>query len=138
MSAKRDISSVGAAGRAYKRRYAIAMVAYALSLGLVIYLFRAAPPPIWLRYPLAILPALPILAVVWALGRFLTEETDEVVRAQMIQQLLWASAMTLSVSTLWGFLEAFADAPHLRAYWVFPLFCAAMLVSFPFVRRKYS
>ena len=40
--------------------------------------------------------------------------------------------------TLWGFLEAIAGAPHLRAYWVFPVYCLAMAVALPFVRRKYS
>lgn len=130
--------SVGAAGRRYTRRFVGAMIAYGLLLALVPRLLDHAAPPAALRYLLAVLPAIPILAVVWALGRFLIEETDEVMRACMVQQLLWASAASLSLATLWGFLEALGGAPHLPAYWMFPVFCVAMLVSTPLVRRKFS
>jgi hypothetical protein len=136
MTSDRD-RTVGAAGRRYVRRYVVAMVAYAALLVGVLKLLQRTTPPVPLRYLLAVLPALPILGVVWALGRFLVEEQDEVVRAMMVRQLLWSSAAALSAATLWGFLEALGGAPHLRAYWVFPVFCAAMLVSLPFVRRKY-
>jgi hypothetical protein len=138
MTSERDVSAVGAAGRRYVRRYVAAMIAYGLILVLTPRLLRWAAPPPPLRYLLAVLPAAPVLAVVWALGRFLVEETDEVVRAMMIQQLLWAAAIAMSAATLWGFLETLAGAPHLPGYWVFPVFCVAMLVLLPFVRRKFS
>jgi hypothetical protein len=125
------------AGRRYMRRFIAAMAAYGLILFAAHRLIDAGTPPT-VRYPLAALPALPILAVAWALGRFLVEETDEVVRAQMVHQLLWASAIALSAATLWGFLEELGGAPHLPAYWVFPVFCAAMLIVTPFVRRRFS
>jgi hypothetical protein len=137
MTREDDTSPVGSAGRRYIRRYVAAMVAYGVILFLVLRLLHNTAPPAPLKYLIAILPALPVLGVIWALGRFLVEETDEVVRAKMIQQLLWSAAATLSAATLWGFLEALADAPHLRAYWVFPVFCLAMLLSLPFVQRKY-
>ncbi|CAN7148938.1 hypothetical protein LJR219_000071 [Phenylobacterium sp. LjRoot219] len=133
------MSAVGAASRRYVRRFVTAMAIYVVLLVGVIWLMQsAAAPGPPLRYGLAVLPALPILAVVWALGRLLVEETDEVLRARVIQQLLWGSALALSASTVWGFLEAFGGAPHLHAYWVFPVFCLGMLISLPFVWRKYS
>ena len=132
------MSPVGAAGRRYLRRFVAAMIAYGLILAAVLGIFRLWPPPAPLRFGLAVLPALPILVVVWALGRFLVEETDEVVRAMMIQQLLWAAAASMSIATLWGFLETLAGAPHLPGYWVFPVFCVAMLVALPLVKRRYS
>jgi hypothetical protein len=133
------MSAVGAASRRYVRRFIAAMVLYVVLLVGVIWLLQsAAAPPPPLRYLLAVLPALPILGVVWALGRLLVEETDEVLRARVIQQLLWGSAFALSVSTVWGFLEQLGGAPHLPAYWVFPVFCLGMLIAMPFIRRKYG
>lgn len=133
------MSAVGAASRRYIRRFIAAMTAYVLLLVAVIWLLQsAAAPSAPLRYLLAVLPALPILAVVWALGRLLIEETDEVLRARVIQQLLWGSAFALSVSTVWGFLEQLGGAPHVPAYWVFPVFCLGMVIALPFVWRKYS
>jgi hypothetical protein len=131
------MSAVGAAGRRYVRRYLVAMTAYVVLLVGAIWLLHSAAVPPWLRYPLAAAPALPILGVVWALGRLLVEETDEVLRARVVQQLLWASAFALSISTVWGFLEQLGGAPHVPAYWVFPVFCLGMLIAMPFVGRKY-
>jgi uncharacterized membrane protein len=132
--------SARAAFRRYLRRYVVALAAYATILvAVVVWLAghtAATPAPV--RYGLAILPALPILAVVWALGRLLVEEPDEVIRVRVTHQLLWGGAFALSASTIWGFLEALAGAPHLPAYWVFPAFCLGMLLALPFVRRMYS
>ena len=132
------MAAVGAASRRYVRRFVAAMAAYVVLLVGVIWLLQstAAPPPP-LRYLLAGLPPLPILGVVWALGRLLVEETDEVLRARVVQQLLWGSAFALSVSTVWGFLEALAGAPHLPAFWIFPVFCLGMMLALPYVWRKY-
>jgi flagellar biosynthesis protein FliR len=125
------------AARRYLARYAGAMVAYVLLLVIVPRLVsEGVPAPA--RWLLAVVPALPILAVIWALGRFLVEENDEMLRAMMVEQLLWGAAVSMAVATLWGFLEAIAGAPHIRAYWVFPVYCLAMAVALPFVNRKYS
>ena len=70
-------------------------------------------------YVIAILPALPLIGVVWALGRFLIEETDEYQRALAVRKMLVASGFLLVVATIWGFLEEFGLAPHLPAYWCF-------------------
>jgi hypothetical protein len=113
------------------------MAAYAATLVGVIELFRrhwVAEPSRWI---VASLPALPVLFIIWALGRYIIEETDEVQRAKVIQQLLWGSAMALSGSTLWGFLETFGGFPHLPAYYVFPVFCLGMTLSLPLIYWKY-
>ncbi len=91
---------------------------YAVLLIGVIYGFRyqllSGP---W-AYPAAILPALPLIGIFGAIGRYLVEEQDEYVRMLMVRQSLWASGLVLSVATVWGFLEAFDLAPHIEAYWV--------------------
>ena len=69
-------------------------------------------------YVAAVLPALPIVGVFAAMGRYLIEEQDEYVRDLMVRQTLWASAFTLSVATVWGFLESFELVGHVDSYMI--------------------
>ena len=69
-------------------------------------------------YVAAVLPALPIIGIFAAMGRYLVEEQDEYIRALMVRQSLWASAFTLSVATIWGFLESFELAGHVDSYMI--------------------
>ena len=69
-------------------------------------------------YGVAILPALPIVGIFAALGRYLVEEQDEYVRTLMVRQILWASGFTLSLATIWGFLGSFELVGHIDAYWI--------------------
>jgi hypothetical protein len=69
-----------------------------------------------LAYLVALLPALPIIGIFGAMGRYLVEEQDEYVRMLMVRQTLWASGFALSVATVWGFLENFGLVQHVDAY----------------------
>jgi len=67
-------------------------------------------------YVAAILPALPVIGIFAAIGRYLIEEQDEYLRMLMVRQTLWASGFALSVATIWGFLESFELVEHVDAY----------------------
>ena len=104
------------------RRYNRAVLT--LSIGYVVLLFAAeiaigrnglAGP---LAYLVAILPAVPIIGIFAAIGRYLIEESDEYLRLLMVRQSLVASGFALSLATAWGFLESFDLAPHFDAYWI--------------------
>jgi hypothetical protein len=69
-------------------------------------------------YVAAVLPALPIIGVFAAMGRYLIEEQDEYVRYLLVRQTLWASAFTLSAATIWGFLENFELVGHVDSYMI--------------------
>ncbi len=69
-------------------------------------------------YIVAILPALPIIGIFAAIGRYLVEEQDEYVRMLMVRQTLWASGFALSAATIWGFLENFDLVGHVDGYYV--------------------
>ena len=71
-----------------------------------------------LRYVVALLPALPIVGLFVAMGRYLIEEQDEFVRMLMVRQTLWASGFALSCATIWGFLENFDLVGHVDGYYV--------------------
>jgi amino acid transporter len=126
-----------AAIRRYQLRQAVCMIAYALVLVAVITLFRENPPPLQWRPAIAVLPATPILGIVAALACYLMEETDEFRRMRVIAQLLWGLAVTLSATTVWGFLETLAGFRHLPAFYVFPVFCVGMLSALPVIWWKY-
>jgi hypothetical protein len=51
------------------------------------------------------------------IGRYLVEEQDEYLRMRMVRQILWATGLTLTATTLWGFLED-AGLPHLPMFYV--------------------
>lgn len=69
-------------------------------------------------YVVAALPALPIIGVFVAIGRYLVEERDEYIRMLMVRQTLWASGFAFSLATVWGFLESFDLVGHIDAYYV--------------------
>lgn len=69
-------------------------------------------------YVAAILPALPIIGIFGAMGRYLVEERDEYVRMIIVRQTLWASGFALSVATIWGFLESFDLVGHVNSYYI--------------------
>jgi hypothetical protein len=71
-----------------------------------------------LRYIVAVLPALPIIGIFGAMGRYLVEEPDEYVRMLMVRQTLWASAFSLSIATVYGFLSNFGLVGRADGYWM--------------------
>ena len=93
------------------------MAVYVVALLSDVWLFKHHTPQSLAKYFLAILPALPLVAVVASLGAYLAEETDEYQRALMVEAILWGTGGTLVIASVWGFLEGLAGAPHVEAYW---------------------
>ena len=83
-----------------------------------VYGFKHQLVPHSVIYLVAILPALPIIGIFAAIGRYLVEEQDEYVRTLMVRQTLWASGFTLSLATIWGFLDNFGLVGHIDGYWI--------------------
>lgn len=104
--------------RSYNKRVIILSLIYAATLLSVVFLFKhhmlAGP----LAYIAAILPALPIIGIFGVIGLYLVEEQDEYVRMLMVRQTLWASGFSLSLATIWGFLESFELVQHVESYYV--------------------
>lgn len=111
-------STKGEAQRRYVKRVAIFSSAYLIAIALQVSFLSAGDPNTGIRIALAVLPALAIIGVFWAIGRLITEEQDEFLRMLTVRQALIATAFALSVATLWGFLEATDVVMHLDTYWV--------------------
>jgi hypothetical protein len=96
-------------------------------------------------YGLAVLPALPLLAVLGITGMYLMEEPDEFERTVVVQSMLWAMGGVLGLTSVWGFLEMFYEnmpqqtlaVGHLQPFWLFPLFWMLMGMATPLVRWRY-
>ena len=106
------------ATRRYNKRVILLSLIYAVFLIGAVYAFKhhlVGGPVAWI---VAILPALPIIGILAAIGLYLVEEQDEYVRMLMVRQTLWASGFALSIATMWGFLESFELVSHVEVYWV--------------------
>ena len=64
--------------------------------------------------------------MIWAMGLLLREESDEYLRARLVQQSLIATGFMLTVATLYGFLNTFDVAPRVDAWAVFPLWALGL------------
>ena len=104
--------------RRYNWRVVWLSLLYAVFLIGAVYAFKHHLLSGVAAYVAAILPALPIIGIFAAMGRYLVEEQDEYVRVLMVRQTLWASGFALSVATVWGFLESFDLAGHVDSYYI--------------------
>ena len=93
--------------RMYLIRLTVLMSLYMVTLFGALALFKAHLVSGPAAYALAILPALPIIGVFWAVMRLLVEEPDEFVRMLLVRQALVATGFCLTVMTIWEFLQNF-------------------------------
>ena len=107
-----------AAMKLYNRRVIWLSLLYAAFLLASIYGFKHQLVHGVLAWVAAILPALPIIGIFGAMGRYLVDEQDEYVRMLTVRQTLWATGFALSIATIWGFLESFDMVGHIESYYV--------------------
>jgi hypothetical protein len=97
------------------RRYMIRLIVlvslYLVTLFAAVLTFKANAVSGVPAVVLAILPALPIIGVFWAVMRFLIEEPDEFMRMLLVRQCLVATGFCLTIMTVWEFLQNFDVVP---------------------------
>lgn len=86
-------------------------------------------------WALALTVSAPVIGQLWA-TLSLMRDSDEFVRAVIAKQFIVASGMAMALSTIWGFGESYADAPHIEAWLIYPLFWACFGVVAPFIRSS--
>jgi hypothetical protein len=127
---RRESACAGsAANRAYLRRFFPMMGLYVLCLFAAVWLHDGLAIKGPLAVVLAILPALPLMGVVWTFGRLIVDETDEYLRSLTVRQFLIATGFMLCVTSIWGFLDAFGQVPHMPMYWAFIVWCVGLGVG---------
>ncbi|MDJ0978340.1 MAG: hypothetical protein QNI87_07370 [Erythrobacter sp.] len=99
-----------ATGR-YLKRLAVLMALYMIAVFGVGWTFRTIQPEGPLAFALAVVPALPVIGVFWAVMRLLVEETDEYIRFLFVRQCLFATGFCLAVVTVWQWLQNYEVLP---------------------------
>ncbi|MFM5908671.1 MAG: hypothetical protein ACKOPO_13975 [Novosphingobium sp.] len=102
---------LSAPARRYLARLAVLMTLYVVLLFAASWLFRHNRPEGALAFAVAVLPAVPVIGVFWAVMRFIVEETDEFMRLLLVRQCLFASGFSLTIMTVWDFLQNFDLVP---------------------------
>jgi hypothetical protein len=102
--------------RRYILRLAVATTAYLVTLAIAVRFVGVVEGP--LAYLLALLPGVSVAGMFWAIGRLMIEEQDEYQRMLLVRQSLVATGFTLSVVTIWGFLENFNLVQHVDAFFI--------------------
>ncbi len=125
------------AARRYRRDIAVAGALYvALVIGAALAI-RNFELPQWVVVVLALLPVAPALMMLRAYLVFV-RAMDEFQRRLQTEALAIATAITLFASFAYGFLEEWADFPHVPLIWVFPVFAFVFGVTHIFVRARYK
>ena len=83
----------------------------------------------------AVLSALPLLAVLWLMSRYL-RETDEFTRTLQLEALAAGAFLTVSFAILWGFLELFGVVSGLWSFLIAPIFFASYGLSYAVRLRR--
>ena len=115
-----------AAQRRYNKRVLLLSLLYAVLLIGAVWVFNHRAPTGLAAYALALLPALPVVGIFVAMGRYLVEEQDEYLRAMESRKALIATGFMLAVTTVWGFLQTFELLPRVDFYWAAVLWFAGL------------
>jgi hypothetical protein len=129
---------INPATRRYFIRFAVTLLLYAVSLVLSVQAFHHFHPTGVVAYGLALLPALCIVAQIWVFALYLREEKDEFVRNLQIQSMLWGIGVTLSATTVWGFLQLTLRVRPMDLFLVYPMYCGISGVCFALVSMRYK
>ena len=111
------------------------MAVYVVSLGLLSWLDHQYVMHPALLVCLALLPGLAVCGQLFVTLRLMAR-TDEFMRAMMAKRFIIAAGLTFAAATIWGFLETFADWPHLPLYVVYMAFWFFFGLVSPFVKSS--
>jgi len=112
--------------QAYNRRFMAWTFGYMTALTISITAYQKLEltgPSVWLA---ALLPSIPVLGMIWTMGRYLREEEDEYLRLRAAKAALLATGILLALATAWGFLEMFRLVPHVPSWAALPLWAIGL------------
>lgn len=127
--------------RVARRKYAAGIginmaiyVALVFGAALIVRNFEA---PQCLRIILALLPVAPALLMLRSYLTYLNA-MDEFQRRLQTDALLMAAGITVFGTFAYGFLEEFANLPHVSMLWVFPIFSFTFGAAHAIIRHRYT
>jgi len=120
---QRQTGCASAAAVRYNRRILFASFLYVIGLGGALMLFRDSQVSKPVAALLSLMPTLPVFGIIWAMGRYIIEESDEYLRARTVNAALVATGLLLAIATFWGFLTTFGVAPDVPMWAAVPVWC---------------
>ena len=113
----------------YNRRFLAACFGYVIGLGIAIAMWNSYTLTGPVVFAIALLPTIPTFAMIWAMGRYLVEETDEYLRYRTVRAAIMSLGGVLTIGIFWGFLEMFELVPHIWAWWVLPVWAGGLAAA---------
>ncbi len=127
--------STSSAHRRYVTRTIAFMSGYvAINVAAIFGAFDDIGSPV-AAWALALAVSAPVVGQIWA-TLALMRDSDEFVRAVTAKQFILAAGLAMAIASVWGFGESYADAPHIPAWIVYPLFWFCFGLVAPFVRSS--
>jgi hypothetical protein len=113
----------------YQRRVQIAMAIYVVVILGAAWILKHSTLTGWHLYGWAVAPAIPVIAVIVAMARYLKEETDEYQRLKMMKAILVGTAALLSTVVVNDFVETFAKTQAFPPFASFIVFAVAVGIT---------
>ena len=123
------------AGRRYVMRTVAFMSGYtAVNIAAIFGAFDEiiGTPVAW---ALALAVAAPVAGQIWATLTFM-RASDEFIRNLLAKQFILSAGIAMALATAWGFGESYANAPHIPAWLIYPLFWGVFGLVAGFVRSS--
>ncbi len=121
--------------RRYVRDLFICMGLYVILLLISSFLLREDVTDSALRYVLAFIPVLPLLAALWVFIRMI-REVDEFQRKIQFEAISFSVGATMIMTLTLGFIER-AGFPQISMIWVAPMMVAFWGIGLAIANRKY-
>ncbi len=120
----------------YFIEFGIAMVSYVALLLLSMFLLKSMDGDSPFRAPIALLPMIPAVGILWVVIRQL-RVMDELQRKIQFEALSWAFGLTAVTTFSYGFLET-VGFPRLSYFLVWPVMGAFWIIALWFSKKRYS
>lgn len=112
--------------RRYTLRLFGAAVVYLITIFAAARILHHNAPASPLSIGIALVPGLAAVGMIWAIFRLLVELDDEYLRMLEVRKIIFATGVTLVVSSVWGLLEIYTDLPALPVFWMFPIWAVGL------------
>jgi hypothetical protein len=136
MSKARPINPQVLSKQRFGRRFAIAMAVYTILVVTSQQILNTLNDSIW-RYPVALLPVVPLLVVFWLFLVYL-REMDELLRRIQFEAFGISLGATLIFTITWGFLEAADLLPPFPTIFIGPVMILLWGFGSWLTRRRYN
>ena len=135
--AEHNPGRASASTKRYFRDMALSGSLYVACVIVAALLIRHAHVPQWAAVVLAILPTAPAVMMLRAYLAHVAA-LDEFQRRLQTEGLIVAAGVVVFGTFAYGFLEEWANAPHLSLIWIFPIFSFVFGIAHMFIRRRYK